>query len=357
MSALSHAKHFWNVFEKKESLIQKSLQENDYETLNGIVEELDDLSMEISGCHFFVENIYDDFEITFDTGPNKTSQYLATLLKQVAPSSIQKKWVIHDALPPLSSKAVQAQIQIKDMIYNLNDFHVFYRVQEENQTLSCQVYCPGFNLIKNPENKKEMSMYLLELALGECAYEAYISFVDFLDVPSEEVSTFCNLIDFYEVVMSLVDTYHWKEYAKPQDIYSIYQPIQDIVHDSLRKDMKYIFTTHPMLIEETIENQTDVLWDLKSKEGEFGYIYYANPFQNKEDALFRQNLSKVLDEAISKTHAGKVIGGAIGKSYSYIDWIVYDHDLFIQTLQSIKKQFDTNIELHYQSFEQDHVTN
>ena len=64
--------------------------------------------------------------------------------------------------------------------------------------------------------------------------------------------------------------------------------------------------------------------DLSSKDGEFGYVYYSNPFHNKEDALYRQKLSKELDVAISKVHAGKVVGGAIGKSFSYIDWIIYD---------------------------------
>lgn len=59
-------------------------------------------------------------------------------------------------------------------------------------------------------------------------------------------------------------------------------------------------------------------------------------FHNKEDALFRQSLSKQLDDQISKLNAGKVIGGAIGKSYSYIDWIVYDKTNFIKALESAK---------------------
>ena len=65
--------------------------------------------------------------------------------------------------------------------------------------------------------------------------------------------------------MDIVEKNAWKEYNSPLEIYSVYQPIQDIGHDSLRKDMKYIFTTHPLLIEETIENKKDVLLDLSSK--------------------------------------------------------------------------------------------
>ena len=190
-------------------------------------------------------------------------------------------------------------------------------------------------MIGNPENKKEMSMYLMELAIGQLAYEAYICRVDFIDTPDSDMK-FCQMIDFYEVIMALVEKNHWKVYDKPIDIYSVYQPIQDFAHDALRKDMKFIFTTHPLLVEQTIEEKEEVLADLSSKDGEFGYVYYSNPFHNKEDALYRQKLSKQLDETISKVHAGKVVGGAIGKSFSYIDWIVYDKDVFMKVFNQLK---------------------
>ena len=171
-----------------------------------------------------------------------------------------------------------------------------------------------------------------------------------IDVPPEEDQPFCNLVDLFEKIVDIVEKNEWKEYNSPLEIYSVYQPIQDIGHDSLRKDMKYIFTTHPLLIEETIENKKDVLLDLSSKDGEYGFVYFSNMFHNKEDALFRQSLSKQLDDQISKLNAGKVIGGAIGKSYSYIDWIVYDKTNFIKALESAKKQLNKSVELHYEPF-------
>lgn len=65
--------------------------------------------------------------------------------------------------------------------------------------------------------------------------------------------------------MDIVEKNEWKEYNSPLEIYSVYQPIQDIGHDSLRKDMKYIFTTHPLLIEETIENKKMCYWIFPAK--------------------------------------------------------------------------------------------
>ena len=44
-----------------------------------------------------------------------------------------------------------------------------------------------------------MSMYLVELAIGENASEAYLSKVDFIDQPDDQ-RDFCNLIEFYEKI-------------------------------------------------------------------------------------------------------------------------------------------------------------
>ena len=49
-----------------------------------------------------------------------------------------------------------------------------------------------------------------------------------------------------------------------------------------------------------------------------------------------RNYRNKLDETISKVHAGKVVGGAIGKSFSYIDWIVYDKDVFMKVFNQLK---------------------
>lgn len=349
MSARTRAIEFWKEFEKVESQIKTYLSQENYDACMALIEPLDEMAYESFGAHFFVDNAYSDFELTWDTGPNKTIQYLTQMVCDLVPVSIRRSWILNASLPPLSQKAIQAQVQIKDQIYTLTDFMLFYTPEPNQQTWQCEIYCPGFSLITNTENKKEMSMYLLELALGQCAYEAYISRVDYLDAPKPE-RVFCNLVDAYETLMDHVDQNQWKTYASPLEIYSVYQPIQDFAHDSLRKDMKFIFTTHPLLIEETIEGQEDVLKDLEAKQGEFDYIYYNNLFNTREDALFRQELSKQVDEAFRKSESARVIGGAIGKSYSYIDCIVYDKQRFLKTFEQIKKQLDQKVKLHVQKF-------
>lgn len=348
MSVYTNAQEFWSNFLKEEDTMKNCILTKDYETLNPIIEKLDDVMYQMIGAHFFIETAYEELEVTFDTGPNKTIQYLAQYFKDMAPESIKKNWIINASLPPMSEKAIQAELKIKDNSYYLNDFFVFYEVNDENQTISCNLYCPGYHLIDNEETKREMCLYLTEMAVGQTTYEAYLMNIDYLDEPKQD-QKFCNLIEFYETIMEIVDKKGWKTYDKPIDIYSIYQPIQDFASDSLRNDMKFIFTTHPLLIEETIEKKNDVLADLKAKSGEYGYIYYNNPFHTKEDALLRQKLSKKINEELIQYKVGRVVGGAIGKSYSYIDCIVYDKKRFENLLNEIRSQIK-EVDLYYTSF-------
>lgn len=142
MSIKDNAKQFWNLFVELEDEIVDGLTHSNYEILNKDVEKLDDMCYEMTGCHFFVENVYGELECTFDTGPNKTCQLIAQYFVQVAPKSISNHWILNDCLPPLSSKAVLATVQIKEDQYNLQDFFVSYGIDDNQDLVHVKVYCP-----------------------------------------------------------------------------------------------------------------------------------------------------------------------------------------------------------------------
>lgn len=352
MSLLENIHAFWKRFADEEPALLEALNTGSYEKLSEILEVLNAEVFEISGAHFFVEDRAQEPEMTFDTGPDKTSQLICRKMKQLAPKSIADRWIINDTLAPLSQKAIEASLQIKDHVYSLFDMTAFYTIDDVNHSFIVKVYCPGFSLIDNPEYKREMSIYLVELTIGEKELEAYVSSVDFVNEPEDGVS-FCNLTELYEVIADTVEKENWKTYAHPLDIYTVFKPHQDFASDSLRKDMKIIFTVHPPLIEESLGSKGDVTLDLKDKDGEYGYIYYANPFDTENDARFRQALSSQIETILAPLHCANVIGGAIGKSYSYIDLILYDENLFKKAFAQIQSQLKDKVDLHYRSFHQE----
>lgn len=352
MSVIDNIKLFWQRFEDEQDSLLNALKNKDYEKLSEVLDMLNTESYNISGAHFFVEDNFEQPEMTFDSGPNKTTQLICQQMKKLAPAAVKKVWIINDTLPPLSQKAIEASLRIKDQDYSLFDMTAFYTINQASHSFAVQVYCPGYSLIDNPEYKREMSIYLVELAVGENVLESYISSVDFLNEP-ENGMDFCNLTALYEVIMDTVEKEHWKDYKNPLEIYTVFKPHEDFASDSLRKDMKMIFTLHPALIEESLGNKGDVQLDLKAKEGEYGYIYYVNPFDNEKDAAFRQELARQIEALLAPLHCGKVIGGAIGKSYSYIDLILFDPAMFAKVFRQIQDQLKDKVELHYRTFDQE----
>ena len=144
MSVYENAQNFWEHFSSRQPEIEQALTSRDYPGLVRALEPVQESAMNLTGCGFFVEDAADQFEMTFDPGPNKTSQYLARYFTDLCPAEILKKWIVNPVLMPLSQKAVEAQVQIRDHVYTLMDFHVFYTVDQKAQTFQTRVYCPGY---------------------------------------------------------------------------------------------------------------------------------------------------------------------------------------------------------------------
>lgn len=209
MSVLSNIKAFWARFCDEQDGLLDALKTKNYEKLSAILEALNAECYEISGAHLFVEDRYEEPEMTFDTGPDKTSQLICRKMKELAPEAVRSRWIINDTLAPLSQKAIEASLQIKDETYSLFDMTAFYRVDPKTHSFLVDVYCPGFSLIDNPEYKREMAIYLVELAIGEKELEAYVSNIDFTDEPSDG-RDFCNLTELYTVITDLAEKEGWK---------------------------------------------------------------------------------------------------------------------------------------------------
>ena len=73
------------------------------------------------------------------------------------------------------------------------------------------------------------------------------------------------------------------EYHDPTSIYMVYKLNEQPVHDTLRNDMKLIITTNALLQEEVLQRNYDSCKDFKDKGGEYGYLYYENPYEDEKE--------------------------------------------------------------------------
>ncbi len=73
MSVLDNIKAFWSRFEDEEPALLEALKVKNYEKISEILDMLNEETNRISGAHFFVEDNFDEPEMTFDSGPASSS--------------------------------------------------------------------------------------------------------------------------------------------------------------------------------------------------------------------------------------------------------------------------------------------
>lgn len=349
MNCKQRVHRFWDAFLKQREELETALREADAERIEELRGALDRQLERVCGCKVEIERDEEGFfELSFDTGPNKTVQYIAALLKDTAPKELVEDWIINACLPPLSAKAKNAVLRIKDRVYTGADFTVFYEIDAANKCLHTQVYCPGFADIQDEERKRDMAAYMLELFLGELELEARIGSVAPLDEPLADSENFCLLPNFYEDVCDIIIDQEWLEYHDPTQIYMAFKVNEKPVHDTLRQDIKLLLTTNALLQEEVLRQNEDSCKDFKDKGGEYGYLYYENPYADEKNALIRQTMEKKLNDMLYPIGVARTIGGAIGEHYSYIDVAIFDPDAFAILLEHLNDKL--SFPMYYQPF-------
>ncbi|MDH6366065.1 MULTISPECIES: hypothetical protein [unclassified Breznakia] len=345
MNIKQQVQRFWRIFLEERSNLERALDHNDEAEITEITKILNTYFEEFSNSQLDIAKEEDSYEITFLSGQDKNVQLIGVLLKQLAPEAILDTWIVNSYLPPLSTKALHTILRVQDKEYTANDFMVYYEIDENAKALHCEVYCDAFEVM-DESKANEVAVYMLQLFIGECALEAYIASYEI--VRERHGGSQVVLSQFYELLMEIIDEKEWPMYQDPTQIYRVYKLDEKKIKDEVRQDMKIIFTTHPVLIAESLQDQYVTSHEFFDFGGEFGYVYYENQNGNESDALFRQALEKKFNELLFEKGIAKSIGGAMGATYAYVDLAIYDKEAFIKALKNINEHL--SVKLEYRAF-------
>lgn len=347
MTIKKSVESFWKVFLSERKNLEKAIDTNDEKELNEIKRLLQAHLDEAAGCDFLIESNSPGFyELSFNPSSDKNAQYICALLKKLAPESIDDTWFVNSYLMPLSEKAYNTVIKIEDKDYTSDDFYVAYTIDNQTKTFDITLFFEGFAHID--ENKRNaIANQMLELFIGELEIEARINHVD-LSFSEPTGTNIVTLTNFYEVICDVVFDREWTEYHEPTNIYMAYKVNEELTSLEVRKDMKMVVTTHPLLFEELQNGVYEQFYEIFDKGGEYGFIYFEPVMKKEEVALFRQKLDKQINELLYPIGIAKTIGGAIGLKYAYIDLVVFDPDAIDKAIEKINSAL--NLNLKYLSF-------
>lgn len=335
MDTKHRIKNFWTYFMGVRNELEQALATSS-EDLPELKRELN-LQVE-SICDAKAELEYHDgfYEISFHGGANKTKQYICALLKKEAPKELINDWIINAFRQPLSETALTMIVKIEEHEYSGADFTIYYEIDKQARCIHVQVYSEALAKLEDKQ-KHQVAVAMLELYIGEIELEARIGEVEVLTKLRNDAENFCLLPNFYEDICDIVMDESWSEYSEPCAIYAAYKIDQEIVSETLRKDMKLIITTNPLLQEELLNKEMDSCNEAIRFGSEYGYLFYEIAQEKEKIALVRQQLEQELQDLFYPMAVARTIGGAIGTHYAYVDMIIFDKDAFDILLERLNE--------------------
>ncbi|MEF9919769.1 MAG: hypothetical protein RR945_00185 [Erysipelotrichaceae bacterium] len=337
---------FWLNFKKNQTKLENALRADDRSTIHEIVDELNDEVMKLASCSMEVEESDDFFECTFDTGANKTAQYIVEVMMKSAPEEVSEHWIINSYRHPCSHRSMHMTLSIKDKEYTGLDFKVYYTIDDNLKAIHTKIYCPAFKDMEELR-KNQITSYMLELFVGELEIEARIASVEIVDQESDEENVVL-LPNFYEDICDIIIDKDWHEYHYPTQIYNVYKLNEELKGIGVRKDMVVVATSNSQLFEEVQNDEFETCRDFKEKGGEYGYLYYEHKQNGENIALINSQLEKQIHELLYPLWIARTIGSAIGTTYCYIDLAIFDLDAFLEGLNKINEKLD--YDLYYRPF-------
>ncbi len=347
MTIREQVKRFWQIFMGEQDNLEHALSHDHRDEISEIVKILSTYFEELCNCNLEVSIDDAFYEITFNSDGDKNAQYVCALMKKMAPESVRAKWIINAFIPPLSQKALNTILKVKDQEYTCDDFTIFYEVDKINRLINADVYCDAFTQLE-PNKALEISMYLIKMFIGETEFEARMNTINAVDTLSDFEDQ-CPLTKFYEAIETIVETNKWVQYQDPTQIYMVYQLSESEPSQEVRKDMHMVMCGNPHMIAETLNDEYYIAESFYDWGGEFGYLYYEHE-KTPAASINRQKLEKALNEILyDHSNIARSIGGAIGSKYAYIDLAIFDKPLFNKALEKIIAK--TGIAFKYVTFE------
>lgn len=327
---------FWDIFVKKESSVRKMI--DDKAEANDLIEELKKI----------IETAFSD--VAFEVGFNGSKHELIlspngneTILKQIRylldrkPKQVDELWNFYAAKPAMGSEGMGLRIYDKDI--SANDFTIYTNLEEDRKLIHIEVYAPKLDDLE--ENMRFNALFImLDLFIGELYTMEYIGTVDFTEVPKRKNQESVSLAKMHAYINYLIEEHDWDKTKDPSTCYTGYEatPIED--SKRLRDDIYIGSTLSYDIIRQLREEEIYPLKELKDDGVYMGYIFYDNQeVKQSEMVNFRANIEDQIQDIVGEEGIANSIGGATGQNYSYIDFMIYDLDAFLEIAKDVMKDY------------------
>lgn len=256
--------------------------------------------------------------------------------KEKAPKQLEKHWDFVAGRPRLPG----FQLQLGQEAQLTGDDVQVWTEKRKFDQIGLKVYAPKLDLmLRRDKNRARSMIYLMVLqCLGERAAMRYIGYLDILERPLPE-KTKLTLSGLYQWMGNNLfgGDFSKLDEADPCGTYFGYEMKPQKNHIALRSDVVLGNSACLEMVNEYLTGRSGIE-SMYRKDGVIaGYLCYAHGKVPANQLVnFRNRLQQKLEQKIGDT--GRIIGGAVGLSRSYIDCLCYDLQGFLKIAEEVLQE-------------------
>lgn len=326
---------FWNVFVKEEQQLRDLCDQlpNTQAQLQHTMKQTLDICL--SECAFTItKNSLKRYVLTLS--PNRDPLFILYLryIVNKAPKRLSEHWDFYYAKQKTEDK--DFMITVGEHTIGFHEVYVFPYIR--NQHLSLDIYISHlYHLHK--EKQLRIAYQLLIACIGEIDTMYLLESVKIMKRKKVGSFSLDRLPDFIE---DLIQSEHWINVKNPLQVYSPYTILPRKHELRLRDDMYRGVSSQLRLINEMVHyDDTHIRW-AEANGIIVGFIFYEHmKIERNKQAELRECLEEKISKACEREEIAENIGVAGGIFYSYIDYVVYDWERFLQIIPDFLDDVNT----------------
>jgi len=327
----------WLKFEKEEANLRNLMESKAnpqtlVKTMNSI------LNIAFTNPYFQMgKNEEGKYELILTPEGDRARLFQLHYCVQMVPAKLKEKWNFYSSKP--GDAKGHNRMEMYDVSLSGEDMKIYYEVDNERSKVNMQVYCP--KLMELEENQRyNMFFIFLDQFIGELYTMEYIGYIDFvdteLDLPQIVAPEFKSLIE------TIVEENKWTTLDNPYELFMGYQ-LEPKEEDGwqLREDVYIGMTSCALVINKFLQADRSLYDEFEQDGVVFGFLFYENVNVPQERMVPQR--SEIEDKIMAIAGPKGIaysIGGATGFHFSYMDFIIYDYDAFIEIAKGILSSYD-----------------
>lgn len=327
---------FWDEFLKEEVKIRQLMEDKvDAETLIEALSKI--IEKAFNDVAFEVGHNGQKHELILSPNGNKTILKQIQYLLRYRPKEIDDRWNFHEAKPAVGSEDMG--LRIYDKSISAEDFTIYTELEEDRKLIHIEVYAPKLDDLD--ENLKYNTLFImLDLFIGELYTMEYIGSVDIIEVEKSNDHESIPLSKMHAYINYLIEEHDWDKTKNLSAQYTAYQTTPKDDSEELRDDVFIGYSSAFDIIRQLSEDEIYPLNVIQQDGVYVGYIYYNN--KDVDDKNMVPQRSEIEDKIVELTSSQGVAdstGGATGHRHSYIDFIIYDLDRFLEIAREVMDEY------------------